>query len=75
MKSLNQLMTIGAVGFAAFAVWTITRKAPAGAIANQPGQQQRDAGLAIWNTQQAAQWTELAAQEVDRLASRYPAPR
>lgn len=73
MNSTNQLMTIGAIGFAAFAVWHVTRKP--GAIANQPGQQQRDAGLATWAEQQAAQWTEMSMQEVNRLAARYPAPK
>lgn len=74
MTTTNQLMTGGAIAFAAFAVWHVTRKAPAGALANQPGQQQRDAGLAEFNAQQMRQWTEMAATEVDRLASRYPAP-
>lgn len=73
MNSTNQLMTIGAIGFAVFAVWQVTRKAP-GAIANQPGQQQRDAGLATWNEQQMQQWTEIANYEVNSLARRYPAP-
>lgn len=74
MTTTNQLMTAGAIAFAAFAVWHVTRKAPAGALANQPGQQQRDAGLAEFNFQQGLQWAETARHEVDRLASRYPAP-
>lgn len=59
----NQLMTWGAIGFAAFAVAYIARKPQAGAISNQPGQQQRDAALADWNAQQAGQWVELQRQQ------------
>lgn len=40
----NQLMTYGAVGFAAFAIYYITRT-PGKTLASQPGQQQRDATL------------------------------
>lgn len=58
----NQLMTAGAIAFAAFAVWQISKKPPGQAIANQPGQQQRDAGLATWGTQQSTQWGDLAQQ-------------
>jgi hypothetical protein len=43
----NQLMTAGAIGFAAFAVWWISRT-PGQQVAAQPAQQQRDAGLAAW---------------------------
>jgi hypothetical protein len=43
----NKLMTAGAIGFAVFAVWFISRT-PGQAIAAQPGQQQRDIGLAAW---------------------------
>jgi hypothetical protein len=57
----NQLMTAGALAFAAFAVWQFTRK-PGQAIANQPGQQQRDAGLMAWNTLYAQQWQEIERQ-------------
>ncbi|WP_431257215.1 hypothetical protein ACQ86G_21520 [Roseateles chitinivorans] len=47
----NQLMTIGAVGFAGFALYYITRT-PGKTLASQPGQQQRDAGLQQWIDQQ-----------------------
>lgn len=43
----NQLMTVGAIGFAGFALWYITRK-PGGALPLQPAQQQRDAALVDW---------------------------
>lgn len=43
----NKALTYGAVAFAAFAVWWITRT-PGKAVAMQPGQQQRDMGLANW---------------------------
>ena len=44
----NQLMTAGVIGFAAFALIYITRKPNKGPVASQPGQQQRDRGLADW---------------------------
>jgi hypothetical protein len=59
----NQLMTAGAIAFAAFALWQFTRK-PGQAVANQPGQQARDVGLATWQEQYATQW-----QEIDRQTS------
>lgn len=59
----NQLMTWGAIGFAAFALAYITRRPQSGAIGNQPGQQQRDAALADWNAMQAGQWVELQRQQ------------
>lgn len=58
----NQLMTAGAIGFAVFAVWWITRQQGGGAISNQPGQQARDAGLQAWNDQVSGQWNTLQAQ-------------
>lgn len=53
----NQLMTMGALGFAAFAVVYLTRGAgaPAVAVSPQPGQRQRDAGMADWNALLAGQ--------------------
>lgn len=54
----NQLMTIGAIGFAGYALWFITRK-PGGAVTRQPAQRQRDAGLTAWNDQLQAQENEL----------------
>lgn len=60
----NQLMTAGAIGFAAYAlyqfVWQSSHKVTT--IANQPGQQQRDAGLLVWNQQQLGQWAHMDAQ-------------
>lgn len=57
----NKLMTYGAIAFAAFALYQFNRR-PGQAIANQPGQQQRDAGLAAWNDLQVSQWSDIAAQ-------------
>lgn len=47
--TLNQGMTVGAIGFALFALIYITRSRPSGQVAKQPGQAQRDAGLFDWN--------------------------
>lgn len=45
----NQMMTAGAVAFAAFALWYVFGKPQTGgALARQAGQQARDAGLAQW---------------------------
>jgi hypothetical protein len=60
--TLNQAMTVGAIGFAGFAVWFITRKNVNGSAAVQPGQLQRDAGLALWNTQINDQMASIADQ-------------
>lgn len=51
--TLNQAMSVGALGFAAFAVvvYMRTRKNVNDNAAGQPGQLQRDAGLAAWNSQ------------------------
>lgn len=46
--NMNQAMTVGAIGFAGFALWKITRK-PGGAVTAQPAQQARDTGLTAWN--------------------------
>jgi hypothetical protein len=54
----NQLMTAGAVAFAAFALWVVSRQtgSPVVAISPQPAQQQRDAGLSglldVWSDQE-----------------------
>lgn len=57
----NQLMTIGAVGFAGFALFYITRT-PGKTLANQPAQQQRDSGLQQWiDTQLPTDWYKLGA--------------
>ncbi len=70
----NQLFTWGAVAFAAFALVQFTRAQAAGqVVANQPGQQQRDAGLAAWNGLLQEQYQELerqTAQEAFRLLER-----
>lgn len=44
----NQALTYGAVAFAAFTLFYVFKRTPAQAIAAQPGQQQRDAGLSAW---------------------------
>lgn len=54
----NQAMTAGAVAFAAFALWYITRK-PGQALSVQPGQAQRDAGLAAFVNQLREQAAEI----------------
>ena len=66
MSTLNlnggNLLTIGAVIFAGFALYEFTKK-PGGVVSSQPGQAQRDAGLAQWNDltlQQAADAASLA---------------
>ncbi|HWI12107.1 MAG TPA: hypothetical protein VNU48_12315 [Burkholderiaceae bacterium] len=67
----NNLMTVGAVGFAGFALWWITRK-PGGAVTTQPAQQQRDIGLNSWNdllTGQAALGTSAGFYSADQLAN------
>lgn len=43
----NQIMTIGAVGFAAFALLYVF-KTPGKTVAATTGQQQRDGGLGSW---------------------------
>lgn len=43
----NQIMTIGAIGFAAFALLYVF-KTPGKTVAATPAQQQRDAGLGQW---------------------------
>lgn len=57
----NQLTTYGALGFAAYALYQFLKK-PGQPLANQPGQQQRDADLLVWNQQQLGQWAHLDAQ-------------
>lgn len=64
MNSLNlkpaHLMNVGAVCFAGFALWWITRK-PAGALSAQPGQQQRDSALTGHLDTINQQWSDLVA--------------
>lgn len=60
--STNQMLTLGAVAFAGFAVVQYRRAQSGTALANQPGQQQRDAGIAAWNSLQAGQWSEIGRQ-------------
>jgi hypothetical protein len=57
--TLNKAMTIGALGFAGFAVWHITRK-PAGDVVTQSAQRARDAGLVGWFNTLTAQQTQIA---------------
>ena len=54
----NHLMTAGAIGFAGFALWYITRK-PGGQLAAQPGQAARDLGLQSWMEQIDRQAAEI----------------
>lgn len=58
--TLNQAMTVGAIGFAGFALWYITRGNVNASAAGQPGQVQRDMGLALWNSQQNDQVAQIA---------------
>lgn len=55
----NQLMTAGAVAFAGFALWYITRT-PGGQVAKQPGQAMRDNGLQAWLGATASSYTEMS---------------
>jgi hypothetical protein len=68
--TLNQLMTVGAIGFAGFALWHVTRK-PAGDAVVQPAQRSRDAGLANWfdtlASQEAAISNNALTQYVNEL--------
>lgn len=54
----NQLMTAGAIGFAGFALWYITRK-PGGAVTTQPAQQAQGAALVQWNDLLSTQSDEI----------------
>ena len=58
--TLNQAMTIGAIGFAGFALYFITRKNVNASAAVQPGQVQRDSGLQLWNDQLNGQQASIA---------------
>lgn len=62
--SKETLMTAGAIGFAGFALWYIGRK-PAGEVATQPGQRDRDAGLITWFNTRGLQQADLAQKTVD----------
>lgn len=62
----NQLMTAGAIGFAVFALYFVTKQQGGGAISTQPGQQARDAGLQAWTDQQAAQWADMERQQLQQ---------
>ena len=46
--SNDQLMTYGALGFAAFALYQFANARPGAAVATQPAQQKRDVDLAGW---------------------------
>jgi hypothetical protein len=59
----NQLMTVGAVGFAGFALWWITRTKGA-VVAAQPAQAVRDFGLQSWVALQDAQQLEMSQADV-----------
>jgi hypothetical protein len=60
----NQLMTVGAIAFAGFALWYVARK-PSGQVATQPGQAARDAGLIGWFNHLSTQQNELATKAND----------
>lgn len=57
----DKALTIGAIGFAVFAMVYI-RKQAGGAIATQPGAQARNAGLTFFNDMQAQQAVDLYVQ-------------
>lgn len=52
-------MTAGAIGFAGFALWFITRKPGATPVAASPAQAIRDNGLQSWFDLQLGQSLEL----------------
>lgn len=56
----NQLLTGGAVAFAAFALWYITRRPSDAPVSASPGQQQRDMGLIGWFRNLSQQENEIA---------------
>lgn len=68
----NKLMTWGAIAFAGFAIYWITRK-PGGQVHAQPGQAQRDAGLQAFQDLYAQQAREIEATSyalsIDRFKS------
>lgn len=72
MISTNKLMTWGAIGFAGFALYWITRK-PGGQVHAQPGQAQRDAGLQAFHDTYDQQRREIEdtsyALSIDRFKS------
>lgn len=55
----NQLLTLGAVAFAGFAVYYLFRQPGAAPIATSSGQQQRDSGLQSWIDQTSGQFGVL----------------
>lgn len=57
----NALMTVGAIGFALFALSKVAAK-PTPAIATQVGQQQRDSDLTAWNQGLLSQWEHVSTQ-------------
>lgn len=56
----GQLLTLGAVIFAGFALYEAVLKKPGGTASTQPGQAQRDAGLMQWHDITQAQAAEIA---------------
>lgn len=54
----TQLMTAGAVAFALFALYTVTRK-PGQLMAAQPAQNARDFGLDQWMANVETSWRSL----------------
>jgi hypothetical protein len=56
----NHVMTVGAIAFAGYAVWSTTRKA-GNAVAAQPAQRAKDQALIAWQDIQASQAADLAA--------------
>lgn len=64
----NQALTYGAVAFAAFTLFYVFKKTPSKAVATQPGQQQRDAGLMDWHQLLQDQYDSMS---VDANLSQY----
>ena len=65
----NQLMTAGAIGFAGFALWFITRKPGTQPTAASPAQAQRDLGLQAWFDLHLAQNADIG--QADALNKQY----
>ncbi len=56
----THLLTIGAVIFAGFAIYEVTKK-PGGAVSSQPGQAARDSALTDFNNLLQSQGNQFSA--------------
>jgi hypothetical protein len=73
----NQLMTAGAIGFAGFALWWITRKPGNTPTAAQPAQAQRDIGLQAFydlHDAQSLEWNQASALNKQHLSDFFNFP-